>query len=370
MTCAITTSFLGCLVTIFLFFRCIAGLDISLNAKSVCFAISILIGCIPLFVSYNTEATLGKAYPFYRYALYFIFVGCIIFLTLILLRDIVWTILFKTGFAASPLDKTVYIPANIITVVLAVILTFHALYEGTKTPNIKNITIASPQTSTPKTIAVLSDLHIHRVICPDKIRKIIEKTNRENPDIIILAGDIIDDDVNRVSGISALLANLKAKNGIYFVTGNHEFYAGYRETVEELKNLGFTFLENSGVSINEIYLAGIPDLFSAPTHKLKIDTAKAFSNATPNQYRILISHTPADFGANNNFNLEISGHTHGGQIFPFHIFTKLANRYLFGLSDIANNASIYVSRGAGQWGPQMRFLAPSEITTITLTPQN
>lgn len=83
-----------------------------------------------------------------------------------------------------------------------------------------------------------------------------------------------------------------------------------------------------------------------------------------------MSHTPADFGKNNAFDLEVSGHTHGGQIFPFHIFTKLYNKYLAGLYETDNDAAIYVSRGSGQWGPQMRFLAPAEITILKLVPEN
>ena len=164
------------------------------------------------------------------------------------------------------------------------------------------------------------------------------------------------------------MKGLKAKEGIYFVTGNHEFYAGYKPTVETLKKLGFTFLENGGVSLEDIYIAGIPDTFSGHFYGKNADLEKTFAESGDNRYRILLSHTPTDFGRQNNFNLEISGHTHGGQIFPFHILTLLHNKYLAGLYKRENNAHIYVTRGAGQWGPQMRFLAPSEITVIKLTP--
>lgn len=186
----------------------------------------------------------------------------------------------------------------------------------------------------------------------------------------MLAGDIIDDEPGRVLETAKLLQKLKTSGGIYFVTGNHEFYAGYEPSVNLLKELGFSFLENSGTAIqDQLYIAGIPDLFSAPSHKLQIDPAAAFQNAAPGQFRLLMSHTPADFGKNNAFDLEVSGHTHGGQIFPFHIFTKLYNKYLAGLYETDNDAAIYVSRGSGQWGPQMRFLAPAEITILKLVPE-
>lgn len=129
-------------------------------------------------------------------------------------------------------------------------------------------------------------------------------------------------------------------------------------------------MENSGAALqDQLYIAGIPDLFSAPAHKLSIDPAAAFQNAGPDRFRLLMSHTPADFGKENAFDLEVSGHTHGGQIFPFHIFTKLYNKYLAGLYEMENKAAIYVSRGSGQWGPQMRFLAPAEITILKLIPE-
>lgn len=370
MTCAVTTSFLGCFVTILLFARYVSTLEISFLAKTICFIFFILMGCLPLFVSYSFEGFLGTRYLSYRYTLYFIYVSCIILFSLTLFRDIFWVIGFKTGFLSSPLLKEKYIPVNVITVLLALVISLFSLYEGTKVPQIKTIILTSEKITEPKTIALLSDIHIHRVINPEKVRKIIQKTNNEKPDVILLAGDIIDDDIIRVSSISQLLKELKAPEGVYYVTGNHEFYVGYKDTVKELNQLGFTLLENNGLPLKgNIFLAGVPDWFSASQHNLNINLQKAFAKSTENQYRILISHTPVDFKEKNNFDLEVSGHTHGGQIFPFHFFVKLANKYIRGLSKMNNNAKIYVSPGAGQWGPQMRFLAPSEISIIKLQPK-
>lgn len=370
MTCAITTSFLGCIVTISLFLRCINGLDLSYISKLSYFTATLVIGCIPLLVSYQFETILKTAFPFYRYALYFIFIGAIIFFTLVLLRDILWVIGFNLNYLGSPLQKQLYIPANIATLIIATILSASALYEGIKIPPVKSIEISSPKISAPLTIAVLSDLHLNRVINPQKIKNIIAKTNQQNPDIVLLSGDIIDDTPQKIKNITDLLKNLHAPNGIFFVTGNHEIYTGYQDSVATLKALGFTLLENNGSNTrNNTYIAGIPDVFSANQHKLEIDLKRAFSQSNKNQYRILMSHTPIDFKEKNNFDLEISGHTHGGQIFPFHIFAKLSNKYLSGLYKLKNNAQIYVSNGSGQWGPQMRFLAPSEITIIKLKPQ-
>lgn len=375
ITCAVTTSFLGCLATGLLFIRYVGLSGMAAGHKAALFVLFMMAGCIPLFVSDGLENMLGAFYPFYRYALYFIYIGCIILLVLTLFRDALWSAgyglsrLTGHGIAVSPLSPAWAAKANALTAAAAVLLTIAALYSGTKTPDVKTIRIVSDKITQSRTIAVLSDLHIHRVLSADKIRKIVERTNAQNPDVILLAGDIMDDDIVRTAGMTELLKGLKAKEGIYFVTGNHEFYAGYRESIDALKSLGFTFLENSGLPIGEdVYLAGIPDFTSFRAFGLKIDLPEAFAGASDGRFRLLVSHTPADFGKENNFDLEVSGHTHGGQIFPFHIFAKWHNRYLAGLYPMENGARIYVSRGAGQWGPQMRFLAPSEITVLRLEP--
>ncbi len=373
MTCAVTTSFLGCIVTLSLYFRYIFFINTPVIYKFISLTIALLFGCIPLFVSYKFENLFGNLYPIYRYTLYYIYVGCIILFSLSIFRDTLWLIAHKISpqHIGSPFAKEYHLNNSLISLGIAIILTTYALLKGIATPEIKTSTLYSDKIITPLKIAVLSDLHIHRTINPQKIENIINKTNQENADIILLAGDIIDDEVNKVQSITQLLSKLKAKQGIYFVTGNHEFYTSYQETTNELKKLGFTFLENSGTNITpNIYLAGIPDWFSAKQHQIPISLPTAFKTSTNSQYKILISHTPVDFDKQNNFDLEISGHTHGGQIFPFHIFVKLANKYLSGLYTMNNNAQIYVSNGAGQWGPQMRFLAPSEISIITIHPKS
>lgn len=366
VTCAVTTSFLGCLVTSYLFFRYTWGLDMSLLPKLITFAVCILIGCIPLFVSYSAENILGRAYPLYRYILYFIFIGTIILFTVTLIGDALFWLLSFTPLLARLKFLCCY--HNYIYLALALLCTFWALRAGTKVPALREIEINSPKIETAQKIVLLSDLHIHRAISPDKIKAIVEKTNAVKPDIILLGGDIIDDDVERVAGITALLKELKARHGIYFVTGNHEFYTGYQDTVTALSALGFRLLENSGTALGDLYIAGIPDTFSGGAYGKKADLERAFAGARPQQYKILMSHTPTDFRGGNNFDLEVSGHTHGGQIFPFHLFAKLHNKYLSGAYNMENGAQIYVTNGAGQWGPQMRFLAPSEITVINLKP--
>lgn len=361
------TALVGCSITMYLYFRYVWLLSLSPLANFVFLVLFILAGLSPLFVTYKYEDTFGSFYPLYRYILYFIFISCVILLTLTLVLDTIWFVGYKLGWLeCTSFSRDFCQRFNLLTIAAALIISGYSLYEGTKVPEVKEVEILSDKISQDKKIVLLTDIHIHRVISPEKVRQIVERTNALEPDIILLAGDIIDDDIGIVGETAALLKGLKAKDGIYFVSGNHEFYSGYRDSLVQMKKLGFKTIENSGVDLGDLFIAGIPDWRTSQRLGLIFDTQTAFAKAKPEQYKILMSHTPFDMGQDNHFDLVVSGHTHGGQIFPFHILSALHNKYLAGLYNIDNNAQIYVSRGAGQWGPQMRFLAPSEITLIKL----
>ena len=187
ISCAVTTSFLGCLVTMFLFIRYIWFLGLSPLANAAALVALLLIGCFPLLVSYRFENALGSLYPCYRYGLYYVFISAIILLTLTLVTDAVWFAGYKFGwFDCLPYSREFCIKYNLWLVGAAALFGAYALYAGTKIPDFKEITLSSPQINRKRTIVVLSDLHIHRVINPEKIKGIVAKTNAQNPDIILL----------------------------------------------------------------------------------------------------------------------------------------------------------------------------------------
>lgn len=360
ISCVITTSFLGCLVTLPLLFRYAYCPDMTAVKVAGLFAAALVLGCMPLLSDDSFENVFGGAYPAWRAAVWFVYIFCIILLTLTVARDAVWAVLYKTGIAVSPLDRTWTPRLNAATAALAFAASAWALHCGLKVPAVKTVEIASDKIKTAQNVVLLSDLHIHRTVSPEKIKGIVARANALNPDVVLLDGDILDDDVEKIRDLTGLLTGLKAKSGVYFVTGNHEFYVGYAKTTEALKRAGFIFLENSGFAVSpSLFVAGVPDP-SGARFGVKSDADKAFENSADSQFRLMMSHTPTFF---DKADLTVSGHTHGGQIFPFHVLTKLANKYFAGKYD-----GVYVTRGAGQWGPQMRFLAPSEITLIKLTP--
>lgn len=364
---SVMTALVGCSITFYLFIRYIWFLHLSPVVTGILLIAFLTMGCFPLFAYYSFEPLLGRFFALWRYIMYFVFVGCVILMVLTIASDTVCLIGYKTGcFRLSPFSYDFCRHFNWIVILAALSITCYSLYEGTKVPDVKEVNIVSDKIKRDRKIVVLTDIHIHRVISRDKVRQIVERTNALAPDVIILSGDIIDDDITKIAQTANLLKGLKAKEGIYFVSGNHEFYAGYRDSLVTMKKFGFKTVENTGFDLGDIFIAGIPDWRTSRRIGLIADTNAAFAKAKPNQFKILASHTPFDMGADNHFDLVVSGHTHGGQIFPFHILTVLANKYLAGLYKMDNDALLYVSRGAGQWGPQMRFLAPSEITLINL----
>jgi len=314
---------------------------------------------------------------------YFLFGAAFILLILILLRDLVWFAfyegakLFKAPWAQmfnpSAVKPLAY--ANLVTVVLAFAVSFYALYEGIRTPRIKEIVLTSPKIKNEYTLVQLSDLHINRTIPLSRIEKLVDTVNALEPDALLLTGDIGDDKVEAVLPQLDVLENLRAKHGLFVVFGNHELYNGLMPWQFKFGNMGWTALFNYGVPVEgtELYIGGIPDVSIARSSPFfKIDLDKTLDNSSKEQYKILLSHTPdfqKDMTAEERFDLVLSGHTHGGQIFPFHFLVKRANNgYLAGLYEL-NGSRMYVSRGTGYWGPPLRLFAPSEITVVRLQPQ-
>jgi predicted MPP superfamily phosphohydrolase len=155
--------------------------------------------------------------------------------------------------------------------------------------------------------------------------------------------------------------------GAYAVTGNHEYYAGLENSLSFLRNAGFTVLRGASAKAGGIVLVGVDDptaLSSGP--QARLDTSKALASVTANDFIVLLKHQPV-VGSDTPFDLQLSGHIHGGQIFPFVYLTRLTYGVHTGLTELADGRRLYVSRGAGTWGPPIRLFAAPEITLITIT---
>ena len=362
---AVVISVFGLCVTMPIFARYFAYANIPTLWKMVGFLVCLMVAILPVFASRDWTSTYGKYFAPVEYTLYFIYIFAVILFALTFMRDVLWICLSFIKGIPSPFNPNIFTKVNILTAFITLLCTVWSLYEGIKVPAVKEITLSSTKITKERTIVVLSDLHISRTVSPKKIQAIVDKTNTLKPDLILLAGDIVDDDVDKIKDTTALLSALHAKDGVYFVSGNHEFYIGYQPAMQTLTSIGLTSVENKRIELEpNFYVSGVSDI---PTTRRfgGLSKAKEVLSGIPDEaYTLFISHSPTPLDL--PFDLQVSGHTHGGQIFPFHLFSWLGNHRL--LAGLYPKERIYVSRGSGQWGPQMRFLAPAEITVLHLRP--
>jgi len=226
------------------------------------------------------------------------------------------------------------------------------------------------------TIVQISDIHVGPTIKGDYVAAIVERVNGLDADLIAITGDVVDGSVLQLSSHTAPLARLRARHGTYVVTGNHEYYSGALEWMAEFRLLGLRGLMNEHVVIEHdgarLVVAGVTD-YSAGSFDLaqRSDPLAALAGSPEGIPRILLAHQPrtAPAAASVGFDLQLSGHTHGGQFWPWNLLVGLQQPFTAGLHRLGR-LWVYTSRGTGYWGPPKRFGAPSEITLLRLVPDS
>jgi uncharacterized protein len=223
------------------------------------------------------------------------------------------------------------------------------------------------------TIAQITDIHVGPTIKHGYLSAIVQAVNRLNADMVAITGDLVDGSVAALGEHVAPLRNLASKHGTFFVTGNHEYYSGAHDWIAELRRLGVRVLMNEHVVLQhkdrKVVVAGVADYGAHnfdPGHRS--DPLRAVAGAPADAaVRLLLAHQPRSARAAGpaGFHLQVSGHTHGGQFFPWIFFVRLQQPFTAGLHRV-NDLWVYVSRGTGYWGPPKRFGAPSEITRLQL----
>lgn len=264
---------------------------------------------------------------------------------------------------------------NLVLLVMAAVLATVGMVGGTAVPRVREEAIAVnhlPEGADGLTVAVLADLHVDGITRADRIRKIVERTNALNPDIVIIAGDFVDGTVPVHGDDLRPLADLKARYGVFGVPGNHEYYSGYEEWMEFLPTLGIRMLSNGHVLTGEggaVVLAGVTDPVAAIMGREEPDIRRALAGAPEKGVRILASHQPrlAPEAAEHGVDLQVSGHTHGGMIAGIdRLVARFNEGFVSGLYRVGD-MKLYVSNGAGIWnGFPIRIGVPSEIVLIRL----
>ncbi|MGW6640899.1 metallophosphoesterase [Streptomyces iakyrus] len=245
----------------------------------------------------------------------------------------------------------------------------YGTYGVLRGPKVKRVTVPLaklPRAAHGYRIAVVSDVHLGPVLGRGFAQKVVDTINSTQPDLIAVVGDLVDGSVKDLGPAAAPLAQLRARHGSYFVTGNHEYFSGAEQWVEEVRRLGIDPLENARREMPHFDLAGVNDV-AGEEEGQGPDFAKALGDRDTSRACVLLAHQPVQIhdAVEHGVDLQLSGHTHGGQLWPGNLIASGANPTLAGL-DRYGDTQLYVSRGAGAWGPPTRVGAPSDITVIEL----
>jgi predicted MPP superfamily phosphohydrolase len=302
------------------------------------------------------------------------FLSSLIVLTVV--RDLVlWVVRLAAG---APAASTWDAPSAAATLLLTALVTAIGMWVARGRPRIVKVEI--PVSDLPEnlrgfSIAQISDVHVGPTIKRPFVEQVVRRVNALRADMIAVTGDLVDGSVLNLAADTAPLAGLSARHGAFFVTGNHEYYSGEPAWTLELRRLGLRVLKNEHVVLQHngaaLVLAGVTD-YSA--HHFdpgqQSDPAKALNGAPAAAgARILLAHQPssAEAAAQAGFDVQLSGHTHGGQFWPWNLFVGFFQPFTGGLHRL-RDLWVYVNRGTGYWGPPNRFGVPSEITHIRLVP--
>ncbi|WP_447037855.1 metallophosphoesterase [Streptomyces sp. DSM 118878] len=245
----------------------------------------------------------------------------------------------------------------------------YGAYNVLSGPKVKRITV--PLAKLPRAahgfrIAVVSDIHLGPILGRGFTQRVVDTINATQPDLIAVVGDLVDGSVENLGPAAAPLAGLRARHGSYFVTGNHEYFSGAEDWVDHVRELGLRPLRNARTELPGFDLAGVDDV-AGEDEGAGPDFAAALGDRDRERASVLLAHQPIVIhdAVEHGVDLQLSGHTHGGQLWPGNLIADLANPTLAGLERYGDT-QLYVSRGAGAWGPPVRVGAPSDITVVEL----
>ena len=366
--------------------RIIPFLNLNHNFKIISWCIIAILGALPIIpIILRSKGYEEEFVDWFSWAGYISLGFFVLTFLAVITKDLIYLLLgfttkYAIGASTEPTDpqKREFIQKllSIGIVTTTGTSTLKGLYNARKGPTVIKTSVPINKLHNDMNglkIAQISDLHVGPTIKKGYVENVVNEVNELNPDLIVITGDMVDGSVDYLAQHVEPLKDLDAKIGKFFVTGNHEYYSGVDQWLDKTDQLGLTNLLDSHEIINrgngQISLGGVTDYRSKtikPSHKS--DATKAFRGSPENIPKILLAHQPwSIFNAHEaGTDLQLSGHTHGGQFWPFIYAVRMANPYTAGLHD-HNGTWIYVNRGTGYWGPPLRLGVDSEITMITLS---
>ena len=305
----------------------------------------------------------------------YLWMGFLFFLTCLnlsadLLRLPLWA-MGRGGIATRAAEELGGRTAFLCIAGLAVALSGYAIIEASRIEVVR-VRIATdrlPASVPSLRIAQITDLHLGLVHRNGKAREVAAIVTRERPDIFVSTGDLVDGQLDGVAELAEILREIPAPRGKFAVLGNHEYYAGIDRAIAFTRKSGFTLLRDESVTIDDVVrIVGVDDPAGARFGRTGGSEEAALLGSRPDgRFTVLLKHRPQlDPATGGKFDLQLSGHTHHGQIFPFRLLTRLVFPLLAGDHPVPGGGILHVSRGTGTWGPPMRFLAPPEITIVDI----
>ena len=258
-----------------------------------------------------------------------------------------------------------------IALAFSILVSVYGYFEAEQV-RIEQVTIRTPNISAEVgrvRIVQISDVHLGLIVREQRLKRMIQKVREAGPDLLVSTGDLVDGQIDNLDGLSEILAGIRPRYGKFAVMGNHEYYAGIDQALDFTRKAGFTMLRNEGVTAGcGINIAGADDPAGRRFGlKDKVSEKELLQGLPHEPFTLLLKHRPVvDPGSIGLFDLQLSGHVHKGQIFPFNLITWLFYPVRVGHLVFENGSYLYVSRGSGTWGPPIRFLAPPEVTVIEL----
>ncbi len=359
---------------LYLFAKIKGAFHLSTGANVALIILIVIMILAPIVVRTSERYGYEALARFMSYAGY-IWMG-VLFLFFIssLLFDL-YRLLMYTGTLILRRDLSHLVPVPLYTFIIPVLISLginiYGYFEA-KNIRIEKITIQSskiPEAVGRIRIVQMSDVHIGLIVRDERLQRIVEEIKKADPDILVATGDLLDGQINHLEEPLAILRAINPRYGKFAITGNHEFFAGIDQALAFIKDAGFVVLRGEGLNVaGMINIAGVDD----PTGvrfglARQVSERKMLSELAGRYFTLFLKHQPViDNDAVGYFDLQLSGHTHGGQIFPFNFVTKRFYPLDRGFFNLSNHSRLYVSRGAGTWGPPVRFLSPPEIAVIDL----
>ncbi|HOD36985.1 MAG TPA: metallophosphoesterase [Syntrophales bacterium] len=297
----------------------------------------------------------------------------LLFFSASILFDLYRFLLWAGGWVARK-DLSYLAPAYrfsfYVPLALSIVLCLYGYFEALNI-RVERVVLKSPkipESLGKVTVAQISDVHLGLIVRQGRLERILGKVRESNPDVLVSTGDLVDGQINKLESLADMFGRIQPRFGKYAVTGNHEYHAGLEQALAFTEKAGFTILRGEGRTVaGLINIAGVDDPAGLGFRRVRSAQEREILSSLPqDKFTLFLKHRPrVDGDALGFFDLQASGHTHNGQIFPFTLLIRMVYPENSGLTPLGHSF-LYVSRGTGTWGPPIRFLAPPEVTIFEI----